>query len=201
MLEVARSLYEAQKDSNDEAKLKLAETYVALGDVSLETGVPISPSFFSWLIRRSNCLRAEKLDQAVSDYTAAVALKTELLPLSSRQIAEGHYKLCIVYDMTAGRLAHAIDHARRAEASVQARLNEITTRLKDASIKDEREPDAKPDAKGKGKAVSAGIASDIRVEDMTRMQLESEIKELQGLLEEVSLKVSCSSCASAEPSD
>jgi len=41
VLEVARSLYEAQKDSDDEAKLKLADTYVALGDVSLETGVPI----------------------------------------------------------------------------------------------------------------------------------------------------------------
>ena len=40
VLEVARSLYEAQKDSDDEAKLKLADTYMALGDVSLETGVP-----------------------------------------------------------------------------------------------------------------------------------------------------------------
>ena len=40
VLEVARSRYEAQKDSDDEAKLKLADTYMALGDVSLETGVP-----------------------------------------------------------------------------------------------------------------------------------------------------------------
>ena len=40
VLEVARSLYEAQKDSDDEAKLKLADMYMALGDVSLETGVP-----------------------------------------------------------------------------------------------------------------------------------------------------------------
>ena len=37
VLEVARSLYEAQKDSDE---LKLADTYMALGDVSLETGVP-----------------------------------------------------------------------------------------------------------------------------------------------------------------
>ena len=40
VLEVARSLYKAQKDLDDEAKLKLADTYMALGDVSLETGVP-----------------------------------------------------------------------------------------------------------------------------------------------------------------
>lgn len=38
VLEVARSLYESRKDSDDEAKLKLADTYIALGDVSLETG-------------------------------------------------------------------------------------------------------------------------------------------------------------------
>jgi HAT1-interacting factor 1 len=40
VLEVARSLYEAQTDPDGEAKLKLADTYIALGDVSLETGMP-----------------------------------------------------------------------------------------------------------------------------------------------------------------
>ena len=40
VLEVARSLYKAQKDLDDKAKLKLADTYMALGDVSLETSVP-----------------------------------------------------------------------------------------------------------------------------------------------------------------
>ena len=137
-------------------------------------------------------LCVEKLDQAVSDYTAAVSLKTELLPLSSRQIAEGHYKLCIVYDMTAGCLAHAIEHAEKAEASVKARLDEITTRFMSASRKEETQSEVKVDAKGKGKAVSTGhIASDCcRVEDMTRAQLESEIKELRGLLEDLSLKAS-----------
>ncbi len=40
VLDVARSIYEKQQEAgvDDEVQLKLAETYVALGDVSLETG-------------------------------------------------------------------------------------------------------------------------------------------------------------------
>ncbi|KAF8518978.1 hypothetical protein BU17DRAFT_48239 [Hysterangium stoloniferum] len=172
VLEVARSLYLTQKDSSDEVKLKLADTYIALGDVSLET---------------------EKLDQAISDYTAAAALKAELLPLSSRQIAEVHYKLCIVYDMTSGRLAQAIEHARKAEASVQTRLNELETRLNGLSAKDNAgkasSEEKKPNAKGKGKAISTILTGEHALTDMTKEQLEVEIKELRGLLEDVSLKI------------
>jgi HAT1-interacting factor 1 len=40
VLDLARALYEKQGDS-DEAKLKVADTYIALGDVSLETGAPL----------------------------------------------------------------------------------------------------------------------------------------------------------------
>jgi HAT1-interacting factor 1 len=39
VLDLARAIYEKQNgDDDDEIKLKLADTYVALGDVSLETG-------------------------------------------------------------------------------------------------------------------------------------------------------------------
>ena len=38
VLDLARALYEKQAESSDEVKLKLADTYIALGDVSLETG-------------------------------------------------------------------------------------------------------------------------------------------------------------------
>lgn len=38
VLELARSIYEKGKDQDDEIKLKLADTYIVLGDVSLETG-------------------------------------------------------------------------------------------------------------------------------------------------------------------
>lgn len=41
ILDLARSLFDKRKDEDDEIKLKLADTYVALGDVSLETGLHI----------------------------------------------------------------------------------------------------------------------------------------------------------------
>jgi hypothetical protein len=41
VLELARAIYEKAKDEDDEVKMKLAETYIALGDVSLETGTSI----------------------------------------------------------------------------------------------------------------------------------------------------------------
>lgn len=40
MLDLARALFSKQQD-DDLAKLKLADTYIALGDVSLETGIVI----------------------------------------------------------------------------------------------------------------------------------------------------------------
>jgi HAT1-interacting factor 1 len=39
VFELARMLYDQHKDDDDEIKLKLADTYLALGDVSLETGM------------------------------------------------------------------------------------------------------------------------------------------------------------------
>lgn len=40
VLDLARAIYDKQaiEDDDDEVKLKLADTYIALGDVSLETG-------------------------------------------------------------------------------------------------------------------------------------------------------------------
>lgn len=40
VLDLARAIYdrEIQQEDDDEVKLKLADTYIALGDVSLETG-------------------------------------------------------------------------------------------------------------------------------------------------------------------
>jgi HAT1-interacting factor 1 len=42
VLDLARAIFDKQKDESEEAKLKLADTYMSLGDVSLETGSSIS---------------------------------------------------------------------------------------------------------------------------------------------------------------
>ena len=41
VLDLARAIYDKQKNENNdqEVRLKLADTYIALGDVSLETGL------------------------------------------------------------------------------------------------------------------------------------------------------------------
>ncbi|ETW78788.1 hypothetical protein HETIRDRAFT_410739 [Heterobasidion irregulare TC 32-1] len=171
VLDLARTIYDRQKDEDEEVRLKLADTYITLGDVSLET---------------------EKFEQAITDYTAALSLKTDLLPLSSRQIAEAHYKLSMVLDLTSGRLADAIMHAQRALESVDARLSELkeglTGTLKPAEVPTPAE-DVKVDTKGKGKATGAKLVRDDLVQNMSRAQIEAEVKDLSELREDLALKV------------
>lgn len=128
----------------------------------------------------------EKFDQAITDYSAGLTLKTILLPLSSRQIAEAHYKLSMVLDLTSGRLADAIIHAEKALESVESRLAELRDGLNGQLITLAR-TDTKKDVKGKGKG--SRLVRDDLVQDMTKPKIEAEIKELEELREDLALKV------------
>lgn len=132
------------------------------------------------------CHSPEKLDLAITDFEAALALKTELLPLSSRQLAEAHYKLSIVLDLTSGRLSQAISHAEKALDSVEARLAEMRNAQ---SGQMPPKPEMKTDAKGKGKATAPVLAPKELVHNMTKAQIESEIKDLEGLRDELAERV------------
>lgn len=167
VLDLARSLFEKQQDTSDAVKLKLADTLLTLGDVSLET---------------------EKFDQAIADYDQALALKVDLLPQSSRQIAEAHYKLSIVLDLTSGRLNDAITHAERALDSVEARLAELRDALSGQGLVTQV-VDEKTDPKGKGKAKGPRLLGDDAVQHLSKSQMEAEVKELRGLKEDLALKV------------
>ncbi|KAG8904553.1 hypothetical protein FRC01_008683, partial [Tulasnella sp. 417] len=109
VLDLARALY--AKADGDEAQLKLADTYMSLGDVSLET---------------------EKFDQALSDYSSGLTLKEKLLPFHSRQVAEAHYRLSLAMDLTPGKLSGAVGHAEKALKSVDERLALLKAKLADA---------------------------------------------------------------------
>ncbi|KZP01730.1 hypothetical protein CALVIDRAFT_16754 [Calocera viscosa TUFC12733] len=161
VLDLARAFYE--KGDNDDAKLKLAETYIALGDISLET---------------------EKFDQALSDYTSALKLKTELLPSSSRQIAEVHYKLTIVCDLTVGKLQEAITHAQAAKDSLEARL----ALLKEAQGKAGAPAEVAEPASGKGKE-SLGNKDQVQIAAMSKEELAAEIKDIEELKAEMTAKI------------
>lgn len=186
VLDLARAIYDKQLSSteDDEVKLKLADTFIALGDVSLETGMLLLnlPSTF-----KAYPQFLEKFDQAISDYESGLTLKATLLPLSSRQIAEAHYKLSIVLDLTSGRLSDSISHAEKALESVETRLAELKAAL---SSENKPEPQAEPvDTKGKGKATGSRLARDNPAAGMTKGQIEGELKELTGLKEDLAMKV------------
>ncbi|KAF9078227.1 hypothetical protein BDP27DRAFT_1207542, partial [Rhodocollybia butyracea] len=170
VLDLARAIYDKQHDAdgtNEEAALKLADCYITLGDVSLET---------------------EKFDTAITDYEVGLTLKSKLLPISSRQIAEVHYKLSIVLDLTPGRLSDSIIHAEQALQSIQSRLEELQSAKANPAPAQTPE-EVKPDPKGKGKAPAVVLPRDDAVHNMSATQIEGEIKELTELKEELALKI------------
>lgn len=130
----------------------------------------------------------EKFEQAITDYSCGIALKTELLPSSSRQLAEAHYKLSIALDLTAGRLADAIHHAQRALESIDARLVELRAGLA-GTLPPLPEP-SETNGKGKGKQVT--LAQEELVQNRSKAQIEAEIKELGELKQDLALKVGSS---------
>ena len=140
-------------------------------------------------LTRSDPCVPEKFDQAISDYTAGLDIKSKLLPHSSRQIAEVHYKLSIVLDLTSGRLGDSITHAERALDSVEARLAELRDALNGQGGIVTDESSDKADAKGKGKAKGPRLTGSDSIHRMTQTQMEAEVKDLQGLREDLALKV------------
>lgn len=127
----------------------------------------------------------EKFDQAITDFETSLGFKMKILPTSSRQIAEAHYKLSIVLDMTPGRLSDSIIHAEKALESIETRLAELKEALPNSSST--APPAEQADPKGKGKAKAD--LGDVSIMRMTTSQIEAEVKELDGLKEDLVLKV------------
>jgi HAT1-interacting factor 1 len=130
----------------------------------------------------------EKFDQAIKDYTSGLTLKQELLPLSSRHIAEAHYRLSLVLDMTPGKLSDAIVQIEKALESVEARLSELHMGL---NRNEEHIPPApSTDWKGKGKMVDLLLLKGDMVQNMRKSDIEAEIREMEGLRSDLVLKAS-----------
>jgi len=133
---------------------------------------------------------AEKFDQAVTDFEAGIKLKEELLPLASRHIAEAYYKLGMALDLTSGRLQEAIAATQRAKDSIEARMAELRTALAGQQPSGAAKPISSGGSKGKGKAPAQSLRTDL-VETMTPPEMQSEMKELEGILSELDAKVCC----------
>ena len=92
----------------------------------------------------------------------------------------------MVLDLTSGRLSDAIIHAQKALESVESRLAELRDGL--AGQLPPLPPQEGNDTKGKGKS-SGRLVRDGYVQNMSKTQIESEIKELNGLRDDLALKV------------
>ena len=92
----------------------------------------------------------------------------------------------MVLDLTSGRLSDAITHAERALESIESRIALLRDGLSgQIPIPPPEVP--KQDHKGKGKATLKLTTDDLR--DYSKSQLESELKELTGLKDDLALKV------------
>lgn len=98
----------------------------------------------------------------------------------------------MVLDLTSGRLSDAIVHAEKALQSIEARVTELKGGLS-GNLKPESRGqgtvDTKDSVKGKGKAGGGKLVRDDLVQNMTKIQIEGELKELEGLKEDLGLKV------------
>ena len=131
VLDVARTIYAKIVDDKPEEqaredRLNLAECYLALGDVSLETGES-DAGLSSRLVHVGQTLTEspENFPQAAQDYTEALAIKSKLLPPSSRALASVHYQLATVLEFTPNGRSTALEHVSAALAGFKARLEEI----------------------------------------------------------------------------
>jgi hypothetical protein len=79
-------------------------------------------------------------------------------------------------------------HAEKALESVDARLLELRDGI-DGQLLPAPSQEAKADKKGKGKAVGSGVHAD-SMRHLNKSQMEAEIKECEGLKEDLALKVS-----------
>ena len=94
----------------------------------------------------------------------------------------------MVLDLTSGRLSDAIIHVQKALESVESRLAELRDGL--AGQLPPLPPQAvNDDTKGKSKS-SGRLVRDDYVQNMSKTQIENEIKELHGLRDDLELKVS-----------
>lgn len=102
-------------------------------------------------------------------------------------------------DLSSGRLSDSIEHAEKALESVEARLAEIRNGLSgQMTVQETSDPS---DTKGKGKAKGPRMLGEDAVQNLTKTQMEAEMKELEGLREDLALKVEELKTVPVEPSE
>ncbi|XP_050402385.1 histone-binding protein N1/N2 isoform X5 [Patella vulgata] len=115
MLELAKMIY--LKDSAKEAQLRAAQSYLKLGEVSLET---------------------ERYEQAISDFKDCLQIQEKHLSPEDRLIAESHYQLGLAYGFNQ-QYDESIDHYRAAIKVIENKIGKLEQSVEDESIVQEKE--------------------------------------------------------------
>ncbi|KAF7722105.1 hypothetical protein EC973_003685 [Apophysomyces ossiformis] len=98
ILDIARVIFE--KNEDEETQLKLADVYMCLGDVSLET---------------------EKFNDALPDYRKAIEIKERLLSEDNRQLAEVYYTYALALEFS--------NESQQAPAEIDKAINVLKKRI------------------------------------------------------------------------
>ncbi|OWF53789.1 protein HGV2-like [Mizuhopecten yessoensis] len=107
MLELAKVIY--LKDEDKEAKLKAADAYLKLGEVSLET---------------------EQYPQSVLDFTECLNIQTSVLEPEDRSLAETHYQLGLAYSFNK-QYDESIDSYRAAVKVMESKIETLKKRVEE----------------------------------------------------------------------
>jgi len=113
MLELAKVIYmkkvEAEKETASKAEFerKICETFISLGEVSLEN---------------------ENFEQAVEDFTACLTRRVATLPKDSRSIAEIHYQLGVALGFSS-RFEEAVKSLNAAIDVLTMRITHLAERI------------------------------------------------------------------------
>jgi len=108
ILELSKVIFERQ--TNEESKLKLAESHLKLGEVSLES---------------------DRYDDAIKDFEMCLKIQCEHLEKDSRLIAESHYQIGVACNL-AQRYEMSLEHLKSAVNVIRVRISKNEEKVKAA---------------------------------------------------------------------
>lgn len=115
MLELAKVIY--LKDEDKAAKLRAADAYLKLGEVSLET---------------------EQYTQSISDFTECLNIQKSVLEPDDRSLAETHYQLGLAYSFNK-EYDQSIDSYRAAVKVMESKIESLQKKLDENKFPEPKE--------------------------------------------------------------
>ena len=130
----------------------------------------------------------------MEDYTSALKVFTQCMPLTTREIASSHYKLAIVLESLSDRKQEAIENVEKAIQSVQARKAAIERGQDPDHLEDSHDVgghNLRASSKGKGKAQAN---ENYRTSVLSVEERKKQVVDCEEQLTDLQAKVCLSSC-------